>query len=784
MIKTLKTVFQRDKEKFIIPKAVQDTIPVQTVYADGIFKVGSNKYSKTFKFADINYSVSSDEDKKTIFLAYEELLNSFDSAATTKITVNNRKLNKEEFEKEILLENQDDGLDYLRKEYNEMLRTKVTASNALIQEKYITVSINKKSVDDARTYFNRVGSELSSRFARLGSVCAPVELDERLKIIHDFYMPDDELPFRFDLKEAMQKGHDFKDTICPDSMECEKGYFRIGDKYARVLFLRDYASYIKDDFLANLTALNKNLMVSIDVIPVPTNEAVKEAETRLLGVETNITNWQRKQNANNNFSATIPYDMEQQKKEMKEFLDDITTRDQRMMFGVITIVHMADSKKQLDEDTEEICNIANSSMCKMTVFKLREQMYDALKTVLPYGVRKIDTMRTLTTESLAVFIPFNVQNIYHKKGIYYGVNPRNRNLIIADRFLLLNGNSFILGVSGGGKSFTAKMEIICRALSDTNADIIIIDPEREDKNITKVLNGQHIVISANSQNHINAMDLNRYYGEGADPLVDKTQFIMSLCEQIMGSNAITPQHKSIVDRCTYNVYREYIRGNYEGEPPTLVDLYEELLKQPEQEAEQLALALELFAKGSLNTFSKQTNIDPNNRLICYDIFELGKQLMPIGMLVILDSILNRITANREKGRRTYIFIDEIYLMFAYEYSAEFLYRLWKRARKYGACVTGITQNVEDILQSHTARTMLSNSEFVVMLNQAATDRTELARLLNISDAELDYITNAEAGHGLIKIGSSLVPFENDFPKNTQLYKLMSTKPGEDEGMAV
>lgn len=246
MIKTLKTVFQRDKEKFVIPKSVQDTIPVQTVYADGIFKVGSNKYSKTFKFADINYSVSSDEDKKTIFLAYEELLNSFDSAATTKITVNNRKLNKEEFEKEILLENQDDGLDYLRKEYNEMLKTKVTASNALIQEKYITVSINKKSVDDARTYFNRVGSELSSRFARLGSVCAPVELDERLKIIHDFYMPDDELSFRFDLKEAMQKGHDFKDTICPDSMECEKGYFRIGDKYARVLFLRDYASYIKD----------------------------------------------------------------------------------------------------------------------------------------------------------------------------------------------------------------------------------------------------------------------------------------------------------------------------------------------------------------------------------------------------------------------------------------------------------------------------------------------------------------------------------------------------------
>lgn len=418
----------------------------------------------------------------------------------------------------------------------------------------------------------------------------------------------------------------------------------------------------------------------------------------------------------------------------------------------------------------------------MTVFKLREQMYDALKTVLPYGVRKIDTMRTLTTESLAVFIPFNVQDIYHKKGIYYGVNPRNRNLIVADRFLLLNGNSFILGVSGGGKSFTAKMEIICRALSDPDADVIVIDPERENKIITETLKGQHIIISANSHNHINAMDMNKNYGEGVDPLVDKTQFIMSLCEQILGSSAITPQHKSIVDRCTYNIYRKYINNNYEGEPPTLVDLYDNLLEQPEPEASQLALAIELFAKGSLNTFAKQTNVDINSRFICYDILELGKQLMPIGMLVILDSILNRITANRENGRKTYIFIDEIYLMFEHEYSAEFLYRLWKRARKYGACLTGITQNVEDILQSHTARTMLSNSEFVVMLNQAATDREELARLLNISDTELDYITNAKAGHGLIKIGSSLVPFENDFPKNTKLYKLMSTKPCEDEGM--
>ena len=452
------------------------------------------------------------------------------------------------------------------------------------------------------------------------------------------------------------------------------------------------------------------------------------------------------------------------------------TCDQRMFLSVLTMVHTADSKEQLDNDTESLLTTARKHLCQFSILKY--QQMDGLNTVMPFGVRKIDALRTLTTESLAVFIPFRVQEINHENGIYYGQNVISKNMIIADRRQLLNGNSFILGVSGSGKSFTGKNEIVSVILRDPNADVIIIDPEREYSQLINALGGEVIHISATSNNHINAMDLNSEYGDGANPVILKSEFILSLCEQLIGGNNLGPKQKSIIDRCTASVYRHYQQGNYQGVPPTLQDFREELLKQNEPEAREIALAIELFTNGSLNTFAKNTNVDTNNRLLCYDILDLGKQLLPIGMLVVLDSILNRITTNRSKGRNTFIFIDEIYLLFQHEYSANFLFTLWKRVRKYGAYCTGITQNVDDLLQSHTARTMLANSEFIVMLNQASTDRLELAKLLNISELQMGYITNVGAGQGLLKVGSSLVPFINKFPTNTKLYKLMTTKPGE------
>jgi hypothetical protein len=774
MIKTLQKIMKQDKERFVVPRGVQQAIPIRTIWPDGIFRVG-NKFSKSFRFEDINYAVASKEDKEAMFLSYSELLNSFDSGATTKITINNRRLNKADFESSILIPLKYDGLDEYRREYNQMLMDKATGANSIVQDKYVTVSVAKKNIEEARNYFSRIGTDLITHFSRLGSKCVELYAIDRLRILHDFFRAGEETDFRFDLSDTMRKGHDFKDYICPDTFEFERDHFRMGNKYGRVIFLREFASYIKDSMVSELCDLNRNMMLSLDIIPIPTDEAVREVENRLLGVETNITNWQRRQNQNNNFSAVVPYDMEQQRKESKEFLDDLTTRDQRMMFAVLTMVHIADSKEQLDSDTETLFTTARKHLCQFST--LTFQQMDGLNTALPYGLRKIDAIRTLTTESTAVFIPFRAQEISHSGGIYYGQNVISKNMIIANRKLLLNGNSFILGVSGSGKSFTAKREIVNQILASDD-DIILIDPEREYSSLVKAMGGEIIHISATSPNHINAMDMNRDYGDGANPVILKSEFVLSLCEQLIGGQNLGAKQKSLIDRCTAGVYRKYLQSNYRDNPPTLQDFHAELLKQSEPEAQEIALAIELFTSGSLNTFAKPTNVDVNNRLICYDILDLGKQLLPIGMLVVLDSILNRITQNRAKGKNTFIIIDEIYLLFQHEYSANFLFTLWKRVRKYGAFCTGITQNVDDLLQSHTARTMLANSEFIVMLNQASTDRMELARLLNISDLQLSYITNVEAGNGLIKVGSSLVPFTDQFPRNTKLYRLMTTKPGE------
>ena len=631
-----------------------------------------------------------------MFLNYSELLNALDTGSTTKFTINNKRLNRQNFEQEILLPRRDDYLDGYRAEYNAMLTDKVTdSSNSVVQERYITMSVHRKNIGEARSFFDRVTADITTRLSHLDSHSEELDAVERLRVLHDFYRTGEETEYRMDLRDCMKKGHSFKDAICPDSLEVKKDHFIMGKKFGRVLFLKEFASYIKDSMINELTALNRSLMLSIDVIPVPTDEAVKEMQNRLLGVETNVTNWQRRQNNNNNFSAVVPYDMEQQRKETREMLDDLTTRDQRMMFAVVTLVHLADSKEELDSDTETLQSIARKHLCQLSV--LNWQQADGLVTALPLGLRRIDALRTLTTEALAVLMPFKAQEIRDQGGVYYGQNVISKNLIIANRKELLNGNGFVLGVSGSGKSFAAKREIVNLALS-TNDDIIVIDPESEYQPLIEGLGGEVIHISAASKNHINAMDMEQGYGDGENPVVLKSEFLLSLCEQLVGSGKLSAKEKSIIDRCTAQCYHEYICGGYKGQAPTLQDFYAELLRQPEMEARDVALAIELFT-------------------------------------------------------------------------------LWKRVRKYGACCSGITQNVDDLLQSHTARTMLANSEFLVMLNQAATDRAELARLLNISDNQLSYITNVDFGRGLIKCGSAIVPFMDSFPKN-RLYKLMTTRPSE------
>lgn len=774
MIKTLMLANKGEREPFRIPRSVQQSIPIQRIYKDGIWQVGG-KFSKTWRFADINYALASHEDQEDMFRAYCAILNSLPTDATTKITISNRRLNGTDFRRSVLMQPQGDGLDVYRREYNAILSEKAAESNNLVQDKYITISLPRKNIEEARAYFRRIDADLSKNFGQLDSAARPIENQERLRIFHDFFRPGWEEYFAFDMEEAMGRGHDFKDYICPDGMQFHADYFELSGKVGRVLFLRDYASYLKDELISKLSDFSRNLMLSIDILPIPTEEAVKEMQNRILGIESDITRWQQKQNSSNNFAAVIPYDLEQLRAESKEFLDALSTRDQRMMFANVTLVHLADTKEQLDADTETLQAIGREQLCQFSI--LRYQQEDGLNTALPYGLRRIRTTRTLTTESAAVLMPFRVQEIQDSGGIYYGVNAVSKNLLICNRKKLLNPHGFILGVSGSGKSFSMKEAITFLALS-TNDDIIVMDAEREYGDLVKALGGAVIEISPTSPHHINPLEISQGYGLGENPVAMKSELLMSICEQQMGAGQLGAFQKSIIDRCTANIYREFIKSGGRARQPLLSDWRNEVKAQPEKEAEELALASELFIEGSLNMFAHETNVNMENRIVAFDLYEMGEQLKPTALNVVLEAIQNRVAANRLVGKYTWVFIDEIYLFFKYHYSAQFLYKSWKRFRKYGAAMTGATQNVEECLRSETARLMFANSEFLILLNQAATDRAELAKLLNISETQMGHITNVPAGHGLLRVGGSIVPFANDFPRDGELYRLMTTTPGD------
>lgn len=772
MLRSHQKLKSLNKEKYKVPRSVQDTIPIDTVYIDGIFRMG-NKYSKSYRFLDINYSIASTDDKKTLFLNYGEMLNTFDSSVMVKISVNNRKIDLRKFEKETLIALQNDELDKYRIEYNQMLLEKLSESDDIIQEKYITITTFKNNINDARSFFNRMSTELSTHFTKLGSKCIELNGYERLKILHDFYRGnDDEL--LFDINDFAKKGHSFKDAIVPYNPKYKNNYFNFDNKYGRVLYLSTYGGFIEDRIVSKLCELNKNLMYSMDIFTIPKDEAVKEIQNKLLGVETNMTNWNRRQVANNNFVASLPYDMELQRNECKEILDDLIVRDQKMMLCNIVLVHLADTKEELDEDTESLKTAARECACELSTLYFSDRQLSGLVTALPIGVNKLNMYRTLLTESASAFIPFRAQEIMDVGGIWYGQNALTNNPIICNKAHLQNPNAFILGVPGSGKSFLSKEEIEFIILH-TKDDVLICDPEGEYDPIIKAMGGEVIQIGASSNDHINAMDMSEGYGDSGNSIGDKSQFIMSLFEQLDNTHqGITSIDKSIIDRCVTMVYKEAKKKKY---TPTLKTLRAKLLEQPEAEAKSLAIKLELFTDGSLNIFAHETNVDVNNRIISYNIFNLGKQLKTMGLLVITDAILNRVNENWKKGKKTHIFIDEIHVIFENEESATFFASAWRQFRKRDAYPTGITQNVSYLLASQQGTSMLSNSEFVVMLNQSASDREDLAKTLKISEEQMRFITNSQSGCGLIKYGSSLVPFINKMPKGL-LYSLNTTKPSD------
>lgn len=549
----------------------------------------------------------------------------------------------------------------------------------------------------------------------------------------------------------------------------------MGGKYGRVLFLKDFASYIEDDMISDLSDFSRDLMLSIDILPIPTDEAVRDVQNRILGVETDITRWQQRQNDKNNFTATVPYELEQLRSETKEFLSDLTERDQRMIFAVVTLTHLADTLEQLDADTDALLAIGREHLCQFST--LRYQQEDGLNTVLPYGLRRVKAMRTLTTESAAVLMPFRVQEIQDPGGLSYGVNAISKNLLVCDRKRLISPHAFYLGVSGSGKSVGMKSTILNVALG-TDDDIIVIDAEREYGPLIRALGGEVIEISPHSGHHINPLEVAGDY-DGENPVALKSEIITSILEQQMGMGRLTGSHKSIIDRCTANVYQSYFKSHGKAPMPLLTDWRNEVMRQVDPEAREIALAAELITEGSLNVFAHPGNVDMSNRLVVLDLYEMGEQLRPTALVVTLEAIQNRVMENRKKGKYTWVFLDEVYLYFKYHYSGEFLYRAWKRFRKYAGIMTAATQNVEECLKSETARLMLANSEFLLLFNQAATDQAELSRLLHISDTQMGYVTNAEPGHGLLRYGGTIVPFANIIPEDTEIYRLMSTTPGQE-----
>lgn len=775
--KAEKTVEQQDEVKRVVPKTAQQTIAYLRAYEDGIFEVGKGKYSKVIKFFDINYQIARQDDKEDIFVKYCEFLNYFNSQITVQITIINKSINRETFEQKILLKENGDHLDEYRQEYNEMLRHQINAGkNDIQKEKYITITVSSNSLEEAKSIFNRLEIEVLGLIRRLGSYGKVISIQERLEILHDIYRNGREGEFEYKPSVHKKKGLCTKDLIAPDSFEFKRDHMIIGDKYARAIFVRDLPTFINDMFLSELTDFSLNMVLTINVRPIEPHIALKMVKRQITGMEANKIDYQKRSLRGGYLEAFIPYELRNSLEEAQTLLDEIVNKNQKLYLTNIVLVHLADSKDVLDRDTELINSVARKYLCQIGT--LNYQQEEGLNSVLPLGINSLKVDRCLTTESTAIFIPFTSQELVQQDGMYYGLNAVSRNLIMFNRKSLKNANGFILGSPGSGKSFSAKREMV-NVLLNTGDDVIIIDPEREYTRLVQNFKGEVIYISAGSKNFINPLDMTIDYSDDDDPLLLKSDFVLSLCEVIVGGrDGLTPKEKSIIDRCLKITYREYMQDFDPDKIPTLKDFYEILIRQKEPEAENLATSLELYITGNLSVFANKTNIDINNRLVCFDIKDLGKQLKTMGMLIVLDAVWNRITVNRNKGKRTWIYMDEIYLLFANEYSANFLFELYKRARKWGAIPTGITQNVEDLLKSELARRMLSNSDFIMMLNQAPTDRAELAKLLNISSTQLSYVTNSDPGQGLLFSGNSIIPFVDKFPQETKLYRMMTTKVEE------
>jgi type IV secretory pathway VirB4 component len=759
-------------------KSAQDSIPYERMWPDGICRVSDGHYTKTIQFQDINYQLSQNEDKTAIFEGWCDFLNYFDSSIQFELSFLNLAASEETFARAINIPLQGDDFDSIRIEYMTMLQNQLAkGNNGLIKTKYLTFGIDADSIKAAKPRLERIETDILNNFKRLGVAAETLDGKARLAQLHGIFHMDEQLPFRFEWDWLPTSGLSTKDFIAPSSFEFRTGkQFRMGKKYGAVSFVQILAPELNDRMLADFLDMESNLIVSLHIQSVDQIKAIKTVKRKITDLDRSKIEEQKKAVRAGYDMDIIPSDLATYGVEAKKLLQDLQSRNERMFLVTFLVLNTADNPRQLDNNVFQASSIAQKYNCQLT--RLDFQQEEGLMSCLPLGLNQIEIQRGLTTSSTAIFVPFTTQELFQngKEALYYGINALSSNLIMVDRKLLKNPNGLILGTPGSGKSFSAKREIAnCFLL--TSDEIEILDPEAEYAPLVERLHGQVIKISPTSTNYINPMDLNLDYSDDESPLSLKSDFILSLCELIVGGKeGLQPVQKTIIDRCVRLVYQEYLNDPRPENMPILEDLYNLLRAQDEKEAQYIATALEIYVTGSLNVFNHRTNVDINNRIVCYDIKELGKQLKKIGMLVVQDQVWNRVTINRAAHKSTRYYIDEMHLLLKEEQTAAYTVEIWKRFRKWGGIPTGITQNVKDLLSSREVENIFENSDFVYMLNQAGGDRQILAKQLGISPHQLSYVTHSSEGEGLLFYGSTILPFLDHFPKNTELYRIMTTKP--------